>query len=62
MTIRYSRSIATYKKNNQASLLVVSLGKIFNGMPSSLCDKQVVAPSSLPVVVTQSDKRRANRA
>ena len=41
------------------SLLVVSMGKEFNGMPSSLCGKQVVGPSSLPVVVAQSDERHA---
>ena len=34
-----------------ASLLVLSLGKAFNGMPSSLCGKQVMGPSRLPVVV-----------
>ena len=45
-----------------ASLLVVSMGKALNGMPPSLYDKQVVGPSSLPVVVAQSDKRHANRA
>ena len=38
-------------KNKPASLLVVSLGKTFNGMPRSLCGRQVVGPSSLPVVV-----------
>ena len=45
-----------------SSLLVVSLGKALNGMPPFLCDKQVVGPSSLPVVVAQSDERHANRA
>ena len=39
-----------------ASLVVVSLGKAFNGMPPSLCGKQVVGRSSLPVVVAQSDE------
>ena len=34
-----------------ASLLVVSLGKALNGMPLFLGDKQMVGPSSLPVVV-----------
>ena len=28
----------------------------------SLCGKQVVGPSSLPVVVAQSDERHANKA
>ena len=45
-----------------ASLLVVSMSKAFNGMPPFLCGKQVVEPSSLPVVVTQCDERHANRA
>ena len=45
-----------------ASLFVVSLGKALNGIPPSLCGKQVVGPSSLPVVVAQSDERHANRA
>ena len=34
-----------------ASLLVVTLGKTLNGMPPSLCDRQMVGPNSLPVVV-----------
>ena len=38
-------------ENKPASLLVVFLGKTFNGMPPSLCGTQVVGPSSLPVVV-----------
>ena len=37
--------------NKQASLLVVSLGKALNGMPLFSCSRQVVKPSSLPVVV-----------
>ena len=49
-------------ENKPASLLVVSLGKALNGMPPSLCGRQVVGPSSLPVVVAQSDERHANRA
>ena len=48
--------------NKPARLLVVSLGKVLNGMPPSSCGKQMVGPSSLPVVVTQSDKRHVNRA
>ena len=39
-------------ENNPASLLVVSLGKALDGMPPSLCGRQMVGPSSLPVVVT----------
>ena len=49
-------------ENKSASLLVVSLGKALNGMPPSLCGRQMVGPSSLPVVVAQSDERHANRA
>ena len=40
-------------ENKPAGLLVVSLGKTLNGMPPSLCGRQVVGPSSLPVVVAQ---------
>ena len=36
-----------------ASLLVAPLGRALNGMPSSLCGRQVVGPSSLPVMVAQ---------
>ena len=49
-------------ESNPASLLVVSLGETLNGIPPSLCGKQVVGPSSLPVVMAQSDERHANRA
>ena len=49
-------------ENKPASLLVVSLGKALNGMPPSSCGRQIVRPSSLPVVVAQSDERHANRA
>ena len=38
-------------ENKPASFLVVSLGKAFNRMPPSLCGRQMVVPSSLPVVV-----------
>ena len=38
-------------ENKAASFLVVSLGKTFNGMPLSLCGRQVMGPSSLPVMV-----------
>ena len=48
-------------ENKPASLLVVSLGKPLNGMPPSLCGRQMVGPSSLPVVLAQSDERQANR-
>ena len=37
-------------ENRPASLLVFS-GKALNGMPPSLCGRQMVGPSSLPVVV-----------
>ena len=49
-------------ENKPASLLVVSLGKTLNGMPPSLCGKQVLGSSSLPFVVAQSDERQTNRA
>ena len=49
-------------ENKPASLLVVSLGKALKGTPPSLCGRQMVGPSSLPVVVAQSDERHANRA
>ena len=49
-------------ENKQASLLAVSLGKALNGMPPSSYGRQVAGPSSLPIVVAQSDERRANRA
>ena len=54
--------ITTGIKSLPANLLVVSMGKALNGMPPSLCGKQVVGPSSLPFVVAQSDERHANRA
>ena len=38
-------------ENKPASLLVVYLGKTLNGMPPSLCGRQMEGPSSLPVVV-----------
>ena len=49
-------------ENKPASSLVVSLGKALNRMPPYLCGRQMVGPSSLPVVVAQSDERHANRA
>ena len=42
-------------ENKPASLLVVSLGKALNGMPPSSCGRQVAGPSSLPVVIAQSN-------
>ena len=40
----------------------MSLGKALSGIPPSLCGRQVVGPSSLPVVFVQSEKRLANQA
>ena len=40
-------------ENKPASLLLVSLGKTLYGIPPSLCGRQMVRPSSLPVVVAQ---------
>ena len=40
-------------ENKPASSLVEALGKALNGMPPSLCGRQMVGPSSLPVVVTK---------
>ena len=48
-------------ENKPVSLLVVSLGKALNGMPPFSCGRQVAGPSSLPVVVAQSDERHANQ-
>ena len=53
--------IADYQYFSTSSL-VVSLGKALNGMPPSSCGRRVVGPSSLLVVVAQSDERHANRA
>ena len=49
-------------ENKPASFFVVSLGKALDGMPPSLCGRQMVEPCSLPVVVAQSDERHANQA
>ena len=38
-------------ENKPASLLVESLGKTLKGMSLSLCGRQVMGPSNLPVVV-----------
>ena len=43
-------------KNKPVSLLFVSLGMALDGMPPSSCCRQVAGPSSLPVVVAQSDE------
>ena len=43
------------EENNPASLLAVCLDKAHNGMPLSLCGRQVAGPSILPVVVAQSN-------
>ena len=55
---RYSQLGAQLKRdgveNKPASLVVVSLGKALNGMPLSLCGRQVAGPSSLTVMVAQS--------
>ena len=48
--------------NVSVSLLFVFMGKALDGMAPSLCGKQVMGPSSQPVVVDQSDERHANRA
>ena len=49
-------------KDKPASFLVVSLGKALIGMSPSLCGRQMAGPSSLPVVVAQSNRRLAKRA
>ena len=46
---------------NKPENLLVSLSKTLNGMPPSFRGKQVAGPSSLSVVVAQSDERQANR-
>ena len=43
--------------NKPKILLAVSLKKTVNGMPPSLCGRQVVGPSVLPLVVVQSNRR-----
>ena len=43
-------------ENNPASLLVGSLGKALNDMPPCSCGRQMVGPSSLPIVVAQSNE------
>ena len=41
-------------ENKPGSLLVVSLGMALSGMPPFSCGRQVVGPSSLPIVVALS--------
>ena len=48
-------------ENKPASLFVVFLGKALNWVSLSSCGRQVAGPSSLPVLVAQSDKRHAKR-
>ena len=48
-------------ENKPASLLVVSLGKTLNKMPPSLCGRQMVGPSSLPVVVAPTEDLQTER-
>ena len=45
-------------EKNPVSLLDVSLGKALDGMLSSSCARQVAGPSSLPIMVAQSDEKR----
>ena len=42
-------------KKKPASLLVVFLGEVLIGMSPFSCGRQMVGPSSLPVVVAQSN-------
>ena len=44
-----------------ASLFVESLSKALNWVFLSSCGRQVAGPSSLPVLVAQSDERHAKR-
>ena len=44
------------KEERLASSLVVLLGKIFNGIPSSLCGRQMVGSNSLPIAETSLTK------
>ena len=48
-------------ENKPANLLVVSLGKTLNEMPPSLWGRQVVGPSSLPVVVAPTEDLQTER-
>ena len=41
------------EENKRASLLVVSLCKTLNGLPPSLCGRQLTEASSLPAAVAQ---------
>ena len=62
LSVRYDLIVTTGTVSLPASLLGVPLDKALNGIPPSLCGRQVVGPSSLPVVVAQSGERHANRA
>ena len=57
---------AQQKRNNvesrSDSLLVVFLGETLEGISPSTSSTQVAGPSSLPVVVDQSDQRLAKKA
>ena len=46
-------------ENKPENLLVVLLCKVLNGMPPSLCGRQVAGPNILPVMVAQSNWRLA---
>ena len=52
----------TYENKTDLNMRTILCKKKVNGMPPSLCGKQVVGTSSLPVVVAQSDNRHENRA
>ena len=45
-------------ENKAASLLVVSLGKTINGMPLSLCGRQVVGSCSQQIAQTSKEKKK----
>ena len=46
---------------HKSASLLVSLGKILNGIPPSLYGRQMAEPSSLPVVMAQFNKRLAKK-
>ena len=50
-----AQNIMNSEENKPASLLVVFLDKTLNGMSPSLCGRQMAGPSSLLVVVAQSN-------
>ena len=47
---------------NKPANFLAWLGKTLNGMPPSLCGRQVAGTSSLPVVVALSKRRFPKRA